>query len=158
MKKRMHLILAIMIAVTLSAVVCFAEDSGSKSCPWDNQGQRYRGHMMDQGWQMYGYGWRSEHGMMSGWKNMTPEQQKQFETIWGAYLKDTLALRQQVVSKQLELEMLWHQPQMDDEKIQKISGELADLETQLKKKHDQYLLKCRKEFGDQTWACPGSRW
>ena len=21
-----------------------------------------------------------------------------------------------------------------------------------------YLLKCRKEFGEQTWACPGSRW
>jgi Spy/CpxP family protein refolding chaperone len=156
--KRTHLVLMIILAVTLSAVVCFAEDSGNNYCPWGNPGSGYRGHMTDRDWRMYGHGWRYENGMMSGWKTMTPKQLKQFDELWGAYLKDTLWLRQQVASKQLALEMLWHQPQMDEEKIGKLSGELADLETQLKKKHDQYLLKCRKQFGDQTWACPGSRW
>jgi len=58
----------------------------------------------------------------------------------------------------LASEVLWHQPQMDEEKIGKLSWEPAGLETQLKTTHDQYLLKCRKQFGDQTWACPGSRW
>ena len=156
--KKTNLILTIVLAVTLAAAVGFAEDSGSKYCPWGNPGPGYRGNTIDRDWQMYHYGWRFNNGMMSGWRNMTPEQLKQFEKVWGAYLKDTLELRQQVATKQMALETLWHQPQIDEKKIQEISNELTGLENQLKKKHDQYLLKCRKEFGDQTWACPGSRW
>ena len=156
--KRTNLILTIVLAVTLAAVACFAEDAPSQYCPWANPGPGNRGHMMDRDWQMYHYGWRFDNGMMGGWEKMKPEQRQQFEKVWGAYLKDTLELRQQVATKQMALEMLWHQPQIDEEKIGKISGELSDLEKQLKEKHDQYLLKCRKEFGDQTWACPGSRW
>ncbi len=156
--KKMKTVLTIVLVVLFAAVVCFAEDSGSKYCPWANSGPGNRGHMIDRDWQMYHYGWRFDNGMMSGWGNMKPEQRKQFEKVWGAYLKDTLELRQQVVTRQMALEMLWHQPQIDEKEIGKISGELTDLETQLKKKHDQYLLKCRKEFGEQTWACPGSRW
>ncbi len=156
--KKANLIWIAVLAVALTAGTCFAEDSGYNNCPWRYKGSGNWGHMMDRDWHMYGNDWRSEHGMMSGRQNMTPDQLKQFDKIWGAYLKDTLSLRQQMASKKLTLEMLWHQPQVDEEEIGKISSELADLETQLKKKHDQYLLQCRKAFGNQEWACPGSRW
>ena len=73
-------------------------------------------------------------------------------------MKDTLNLRKQLMDKQLELEMLWHQPELDEKQIGKVSGEAAELETQLLKKRNTYLIQCRKEVGGQEWSCPGGQW
>jgi Spy/CpxP family protein refolding chaperone len=68
---------------------------------------------------------------------------------------ETLDLRKQLVTKQLELETMWDQPDVDQKKIEKLSDEVGDLQAELGKKHDKYLLKCRKDFGDKGWSCPG---
>ncbi|MGB5986618.1 MAG: hypothetical protein WBG37_15035 [Desulfobacterales bacterium] len=33
-----------------------------------------------------------------------------------------------------------------------------ELRAELDQMHDEFLLQCRQEFGDQGWACPGGGW
>ena len=152
--KKTSLMLAVVLIVALVGTVGFAEeqergeDYGNYNCPGAYWGPGGQHHGMNRGWHRRGY----------DWKSMTPEQRKKLETMWGGYLKDTLVLRQQLTAKQLELEMLWHQPDLNEERIGKLSGEVAELETQLLKKRNAYLIECRKDFGGQGWACPGGRW
>lgn len=141
---------------------------------------RYGGHMMGPGWGgghmmgpgygmhgrdsgMYGRGHMMEPGYHWGYGSrrsepMTPEQRKQWEKTWSDFRKDTLEIRKQLVSKQLELETYWDQPDVDQAKIEKLSDEIAELQAELAKKYDSYLLQCRKQFGDRGWACPGGIW
>ncbi len=153
--RKMILMLVLALIVGLTASVCFSEEKNSGEdygnfCP----GGRYWGPG-EHGYGMSRGGWH--HGG-SGWRNLTPEQREKWGKIWGAYLKDTLELRKQLMSKQLELEMLWHQPELDEKRIGALSGEEAELETQLLKKHNAYLIQCRKDFGGQGWSCPGGQW
>jgi Spy/CpxP family protein refolding chaperone len=123
-----------------------AWDSGHVTGP--GSGGR-RGHMMDydhRGWGMRGRGWES----------MKPEQRPVWDKMRTAHLKDTLELRKQLATKQIELDTLWAQPQVDRKKVEELSNEVADLRAKLWKKRDQYLMQCREEFGDQNWACPGT--
>jgi len=118
------------------------------------------GHMMGyghHGWGMNGrgWGWGPSH---RGWKSMKPKQREQWEKMWSSYQMDTLELRKQLAAKQMELETLWAQPNVDTARVEKLSKEVADLEAKLWKKRDKYLLQCRQQFGDQGWACPGGRW
>jgi Spy/CpxP family protein refolding chaperone len=89
---------------------------------------------------------------------MTPEQQEKLDKFWSSYQKETLELRKQLVTSQMEIETLWSQPDVDRTRIEKLSGEIADLQAKLWKKRDKYLLQCRKEFGDLGWSCPGGWW
>lgn len=111
---------------------------------WGMQG---RGRMMDRGWKG-GYGPRD-------WQSMEPEQREKWEKMKSKYQMETLELRKQLVTKQMELETLWAQPDVVQKKVGKLSDEVAELQAELGKKRDRYLLQCRKEFGDQGWACPG---
>ena|GEM_PF-755100 len=115
------------------------------------------GWMMDNdhpGWGMHGWG-RQSYRRHRGWESMKPEQREKMEKMWAAHLKDTLELRKQVTAKRMELRTLWAQPNVDRPKVEKLSNELAQLNAELSKKRDQYLVQCRMEFGDQGWACPG---
>lgn len=156
--------------------------AGAAFC--DDREDYGRGHMMGpgSGWgsgQMMGpgYGWNSDHMMGSGhmmgrghmmdygrrgwgmrgrgWESMKPEQREKWEKMRTDHLKDTLELRKQLVTKQMELETLWAQPDVDQKKVEKLSNEVADLQSQLWKKRDQYLMQCRQGFADHEWACPG---
>ncbi|MBN1843718.1 MAG: periplasmic heavy metal sensor [Deltaproteobacteria bacterium] len=102
-----------------------------------------------------GWGWGPS---ARGWKSMKPEQRKKWEKMRSDYQQDTLELRKQLVTKQMELETLWAQPEVDSPRVDKLSKEVADLEAKLWKKRDEYLLQCRQNFGDQGWTCPGGRW
>jgi Spy/CpxP family protein refolding chaperone len=129
------------------------------------------GHMMGPGydcgmhgggWGMYGHGHMMDRGCGWGlcprdWEAMKPEQKIEWQKMRSEYLMETLELRKQLATKQIELETLWNQPDIDQQKVEKLSGEVADLQAELKKKRDKDLLKCRKQFGDHCWACPG-RW
>ena len=98
-----------------------------------------------------GQGYMRPHG----WRSMNPEQLEKCEKMRAAHLKDTLELRKQVTAKQMELQTLWAQPNIDQVAVEKLSNEVAELRAQLWKKRDQHLMQCRKEFGDQGWCCPG---
>jgi Spy/CpxP family protein refolding chaperone len=89
---------------------------------------------------------------------MTPEQRQKLDKMSSSYQKETLELRKQLVTKQMELETLWAQPDVDRPKAEKLSEEIADLQAQLSKKRDKCLVQCRKHFGDLGWTCPGGWW
>jgi Spy/CpxP family protein refolding chaperone len=99
-------------------------------------------------------GWKRGHGPRD-WQSMKPEQREQWAKMRSKYQMETLDLRKQLVTKQLELETLWDQPDVDQKKIEKLSDEVAELQAELGKKHDKYLVQCRKDFGDKGWSCPG---
>ncbi len=92
------------------------------------------------------------------WRSMKPEQRKKCEKIQAEHLMDTLELRKKLATKRIEVKTLWAQPNVDRARIEKLSDEIAELYAELSKKRDKYLLKCRHEFGDQGWRCPGNRW
>jgi Spy/CpxP family protein refolding chaperone len=99
-------------------------------------------------------GWGKGHGPRD-WQSMEPEQREKWEEMRSKYQMETLNLRKQLVTKQMELETLWDQPAVDQKKVEKLSDEVAGLQAELGKKHDKYLLQCRKDFGDKGWSCPG---
>ena len=125
------------------------------------------GHMMDRGYGrgMHGGGWGMRGGghMMGrdrgygpgDWESMAPEQREEWQKMRSKYRMETLELRKELATKQMELETLWDQPDVEQERVQKLSDEVAELQAELQKKQDKYLLQCRKKFGDKGWACPG---
>jgi Spy/CpxP family protein refolding chaperone len=86
---------------------------------------------------------------------MRPEQREKWEKIRTDRIEDTLELGKQLVTWQMELETLWAQPDVDEKKVEKLSNKVADLQSQLWKKRDQYLMRCPQGLGDHDWACPG---
>ena len=121
---------------------------------WGPSHMMHYGH---RGWGMHGHGWGWDQSPR-GWRSMQPEQQEKWEKIRNTHLMDTLELRKQLAAKRIELETLWVQPNLDRAKVEKLSKEVAELQAQLQEKRDQYLLRCRQEFGNQDWVCPGSGW
>jgi len=118
--------------------------------------------MMGPGWGMgQGYGWGGTPGGRGpgpgyqGWRQMDPKQQEEYEALWKNHRRETLELRKQLLTKQLELETLWDQPKVDRAKVQTLADEAAELQAQLEKKRNEFLLQCREKFGDQGWSCPG---
>ena len=110
---------------------------------------------------MYGHGMMGDRhrGFRPGrWESMTPEQKDKWEKMRADYQMETLDIRKQLVSKRLELQALWAQPDVDQKQVETLSGDVAELEAELAKKRDKYLLKCRENFGDVGWSCPGGRW
>jgi Spy/CpxP family protein refolding chaperone len=89
-----------------------------------------------------------------GWEGMTDQEKKAYHQAWAEFMQDTLELRQKLVTKQMALDTLWAQPQVDQEKVRKLADEVADLWNQLEKRRNRYLTDCRVQFGDQGWTCP----
>ena len=90
-----------------------------------------------------------------GWQDMPPEQREQWRQMRSRFMQETLPLRQELSAKQMELETLWDQKNPDPEKVKALSDRIAELRSKLDRKHDEYLIQCRQEFGDHGWACPG---
>lgn len=142
------------------------------NCPGAGQGWGGRGPgMMGGGYGGYGmmggggYGGRGP-GMMGGGygpgggagQGLKPEELQELRKAWADYLKDTLAIRQQLAAKQMELQTLWVQPEADQTRVSQLSEEVADLRAQLAKKSDAFTLQCRQRYGDRGWSCPGAAW
>jgi hypothetical protein len=113
----------------------------------------------DGGW---GHGMHGRGHMMGpdsqGWKDMNPEQQKQWRQMRAEFMQDTLPLRQELNAKLLELETLWEQQNPDPEKVKALSKRISELRSNLDQKHADYLTQCRQKFGDRGWSCPGGGW
>ena len=90
-----------------------------------------------------------------GWVGMSPEQRQLWQKMRSQYMADTLALRQELSVKQMELQTLWQQSNPDQSRLSELSKQVADLRAKLAQQHDQYLNQCRQQFGDRGWACPG---
>ena len=152
MKRFFLLIVVLGLSVTLAAPAVCEQEVGYS--PEERSGCQMMGP--HQGMER-GHGHGMGHGYMRprGWRSMNPEQLEKCEKMRAAHLKDTLELRKQLTAKQMELQTLWAQPNIDQAALEKLSNEVAELRAQLWKKRDQYLMQCRKELGDQGWCCPG---
>jgi len=163
MKKFLMVVVIIGLAVFM-APYAFC---GEKKEPAGDYG--YGCHMMGLG---YGYG--MGHGYMMGednygrcgqrrgwgnkpraWKSMKLEQREKWQKMRAAYMMDTLDLRMKLAAKRVELRTLWAQPEIDKDRIKKLSDEVSELQAGRLKMRNQHLLQCRQKFGDQGWDCPG---
>lgn len=136
MRKIIFLSIAIVFILAFGITASYAQPMGS--------GMMGRGYDMGPG---MNYG---------GWNQMPPEQQKEWERMKIAFWKDTLQLRQKLINKQMELSTLWQEKNPDPDKAKGLSDEISDLQSQLLKRRNEFLIQCRKKFGDQGWSCPGA--
>jgi Spy/CpxP family protein refolding chaperone len=113
------------------------------------------GRGMGPGMMGHGWGMGPHH---RAWGQMTPEQRQEWKQMRSKFSKDTLQLRQKLVNKQMELQDLWEEEKPDTAKIQSLSDDIADLQLQLEKKRNHFLIQCRNKFGGEGWMCPGMGW
>lgn len=72
----------------------------------------------------YGHGW----GM---YQNLSPEKQATAQKIYSSYYSQTRTLRQQLVTKQYELNSMIYGDKADEKKIQALTKEISDLRAKL---------------------------
>ncbi|RKZ05814.1 hypothetical protein DRQ25_15310 [Candidatus Fermentibacteria bacterium] len=150
MKKLLMVVVIIGLAVFMASHA-FCEEKKEPACDYG-----YGYHMMDG----QGYGMGGGHMMGQGYKpralrSMKPEQREKWQKMRAAHMMDTMDLRMKLAAQRVELRTLWAQPEMDKDRINKLSDEVAMLQAELLKKRNQHLLQCRQKFGDHGWDCPG---
>ena len=99
-----------------------------------------------------GYSSARDYMRPEAWESLTSEQRDKWAEMWGAYLTDTLPLRQEFAQKRLDLQTAWAQLKVDSAKIDKLCDEMSELYIERMKKRKDYLLKCRQVFGDLGWT------
>jgi Spy/CpxP family protein refolding chaperone len=95
-----------------------------------------------------GPGWKGERGSESGRPgrvpNLTPEQKAKFQELRRKFNEETAQLRGALVTKRIELQSLWTNPNADPKTIVDKEKELRDLQNQMKDKALQMKLEARK--------------
>ncbi len=88
-------------------------------------------------------------GMNPACANLTQEQKNDLAKAHADFMNETLALRQKVATKHVELKTLHAQVTPDQARIKAVSDELVDLKAQLAKKHNEFKAKnpCAVGFG-----------
>jgi Spy/CpxP family protein refolding chaperone len=96
----------------------------------------------------HGPGWKGECGRESEGpgkiSNLTPEQKAKFEELRRKFNDETAQLRGALVTKRIELQSLWTNPNADPNAIVSKEKELRDLQNQMKDKALQMKLEARK--------------
>ena len=95
-----------------------------------------------------------EHGRMHGEKswghgkglNLTPEQKVKFRELRRKFIRETAQLRGELLTKKLELRLLWTDPKANSQAILAKERELRDLKNRMKDKVVQYKLEFRKSL------------
>jgi len=157
MKKLFAFLMGIIMAVSVATGPVWGETKEAEPDPhhgyyWKSGHGSGHGHMMG-----HGHG-RAFGKKPHGWNSMTAEQKDLWNTIVASFNTETLEVRQQLAVRQIELQTLWSQPDVDEARVEKLSNEVADLKARLWKMHDKYVVKCRKAFGEKGWDCPGHGW
>lgn len=178
-----HLVVALCVfSVVAWVAMAWAESGGSSqdqpSQPYYGPGQGYgmmgpgpgygmgSGMMYGQGRGGYGMGGRGAYGMGPGygrggygmgqaWQSMSPQDRQEFQKMFQEHRQKTLKLRQEFVTRHMELETLWAQPNPDQKRIRELSKDLSEIQGKLAQDRDEFLLQCRQKFGDKGWSCPG---
>jgi Spy/CpxP family protein refolding chaperone len=91
---------------------------------------------------MQGQGHKGEHpGKMFA---LDPQQRASLHELHRQFQGETAQLIGEMVTKRLELRLLWTDPKADPEAILAKEKELRDLQNQMRDKVDQYRLEARK--------------
>lgn len=173
MKKLLMMVVIIGLAVFMASHAFCEEKEPARDCGYGYHmmGPGYgmgSGHMMGQGYGMGGYNnMMGEDTQARGMyrrgraykpralQSMKPEQREKWQKMRAAHMMNTMDLRMKLAAKRVELKTLWAQPEIDKDRINKLSDEVAMLQAELLKKRNQHLLQCRQKFGDKGWDCPG---
>ena len=96
----------------------------------------------------HGPGWKGERGWESEnpgrLSNLTPEQKAKFQELRRKFNEETAQLRGALVTKRVELQSLWTNPNTDPKALVDKEKELRDLQNQMKDKALQMKLEARK--------------
>jgi Spy/CpxP family protein refolding chaperone len=76
--------------------------------------------------------------------NLTPEQRTKFQELRRKFNDETPQLKGALLTKRLELQSLWTNPNADSKAILDKERELRDLQNQMRDKVVQYMLEARK--------------
>jgi len=79
-------------------------------------------------------------------RKLTPEQRAEYKKLKADFLNETMAARQQLAAKRVELKTLLAQPNPDAAKIKTVADEKVDLLAQVMKKYNEYLAKYPQYF------------
>ena len=98
----------------------------------------------------HGPGWRGAHGVEPGESgkalNLTPEQKTKFQELRRKFNEETAQLRGTLVTKRLELQSLWTDPNANPNAIVDKEKELRDLQNQMREKAFLAKLEARKSL------------
>lgn len=91
---------------------------------------------------------------------LTPEQRTKFQELQSKFMEETAQLRGALVTKRIELQSLWTNPQADPKAILDKEKELRSIQDQLRDKGIQFKLELRKvltpeqlaQFGIGRWS------
>jgi protein CpxP len=115
------------------------------------------GLAMAQGWHR-GEGMGPGHGP-GGWAaslNLSPEQNQKMQALRESHFKETIPLRNEIMSKRLELRTLWVQTNPDQEKILAKQKEVNALMGQLQEKATKHRLQMRQILTPEQQAKIGA--
>jgi Spy/CpxP family protein refolding chaperone len=76
--------------------------------------------------------------------SLTPEQEAKFQELRQKFNEETAQLRGALLTKRLELQSLWRNPEADSKAIMDKERELRDLQNQMRDKIVQNMLEARK--------------
>jgi len=127
--KRLLIVVAVM-ALVATAGLAMAQGWG-------------RGPGMGYGPGTKGYGPGGPYGWGPG-ANLTTEQVQKMNALQEKFFKETASLRNDLVTKRLELRTLWSQTNPDQEKILAKQKEINALRAQLQEKSTQKRLEARQ--------------
>jgi len=88
--------------------------------------------------------------------NLTPEQTQKMQALRESHFKETIPLRNEMMSKRLELRTLWSQANPDQEKILAKQKEINALRAQLQEKATKHRLEMRQVLTPEQQAKLGA--
>jgi Spy/CpxP family protein refolding chaperone len=94
-----------------------------------------------------------------GWAaalNLTPEQTQKMQTLRETHFKETIPLRNEIMSKKIELQSLWIQANPDQEKILAKQREINAVKAQLQEKAIKHRLEMRQVLTPEQQAKIGA--
>ena len=91
-----------------------------------------------------GYGPHSGGSGPWGALNLSPEQSQKIQAMRESFFKETIPIRNELMSKKLEMRSLWLQTNPDEEKILAKQREINGLRAQLQEKSTRNHLEMRK--------------
>jgi Spy/CpxP family protein refolding chaperone len=106
-----------------------------------------------------GAGYGPGYGPGGGWGpglNLTAEQNQKMQAMRESFFKETLTMRNEMQTKQLELRTLWAQTNPDQEKILAKQKEINALRAQLQEKTTKHRLDMRKVLTPEQQAQLGA--
>jgi Spy/CpxP family protein refolding chaperone len=107
----------------------------------------------------YGPGYGPGYGPKGSWGpalNLTAEQNQKIQAMRESFFKETLPLRNEMQTKQLELRTLWAQTNPDQDKILAKQKEINALRAQLQEKGTRHRLEMRKVLTPEQQAQIGA--